>query len=523
MYAANAGKSGGEFFTPQEVSELLAKLTLVGKSEVNKVYDPACGSGSLLLKFAKVLGKENVRNGFFGQEINLTTYNLCRINMFLHDINYEKFDIALGDTLTKPCPRHITNEPFEAIVSNPPYSTNWDGDANPILINDDRYTPAGVLAPKSKADFAFVMHILSWLATNGTAAIVSFPGAMYRSGKEQKIRKYLVDNNYIDAVIQLPTELFYGTTIGTCIVVLRKNKTDNKFLFIDASQEFIRGEAKNKLSQTNINNILKNYISRKTNRNFSRLVTKSEIVKNNYDTSVKKYFNKIENTHSESAVSLDGRINKCVTRQNELRDAIGDIIASIGNKIIELGNTPIAGELRGVLQTKLGVVCKIKSGENVNKRFISQNTGDYPVVNSGREPLGYIDKWNTDNDPIGIASRGSVGLISWTEGKYYRGNLNYSCTINDRDLLLDRYLYFLLKAMQPEIQALCTHDGIPALNKCNLEKLEIKIPSMSIQRKVVSLLDEYTICNNDLTKELNVEVNERTKQYEYFRTNLLAS
>ena len=242
MYAANAGKSGGEFFTPQEVSELLARITVVGKKEVNKVYDPACGSGSLLLKFAKVLGKNNVRNGFFGQEVNITTYNLCRINMFLHDINYEKFDIAHGDTLTDP--KHWDDEPFEAIVSNPPYSIKWAGDANSLLINDERFTPAGVLAPKSKADLAFVMHCLSWLATNGTAAIVSFPGAMYRGGAEQKIRKYLVDNNYVDAVIQLPTDLFFGTTIATCILVIKKNKSDSKVLFIDASKEFVRGSAK---------------------------------------------------------------------------------------------------------------------------------------------------------------------------------------------------------------------------------------------------------------------------------------
>jgi type I restriction enzyme M protein len=201
MYASNAGKSGGEFYTPQEVSELLAQITTVGKKEVNKVYDPACGSGSLLLKFAKVLGKENVRLGFYGQEINLTTYNLCRINMFLHDINYNHFDIELGDTLTDP--KHWDDEPFDAIVSNPPYSIRWDGDSNPLLINDPRFSPAGVLAPKSKADLAFTMHMLSWLSTSGTAAIVEFPGVLYRGGAEQKIRKYLIDNNYVDTIIQL--------------------------------------------------------------------------------------------------------------------------------------------------------------------------------------------------------------------------------------------------------------------------------------------------------------------------------
>jgi len=249
MYAANAGKSGGEFFTPQEVSELLAEITTVGKKEVNKVYDPACGSGSLLLKFVKVLGKENVRQGFFGQEINLTIYNLCRINMFLHDINYNNFDIAHGDTLMDP--KHWDDEPFDAIVSNPPYSIHWEGDANPLLINDPRFSPAGVLAPKSKADLAFTMHMLSWLSTSGTAAIVEFPGVLYRGGAEGKIRKYLVDNNYVDAVIQLPPDLFFGTTIATCIIVLKKSKKDNKTLFIDASAEFVRGGNKNKLSEIN--------------------------------------------------------------------------------------------------------------------------------------------------------------------------------------------------------------------------------------------------------------------------------
>ena len=254
MYASNAGKSGGEYYTPQEVSELLTKLTLVGKTEVNKVYDPACGSGSLLLKFAKILGKNNVRNGFYGQEINITTYNLCRINMFLHDIDFDKFDIAHGDTLTDPA--HWDDEPFEAIVSNPPYSIKWEGDNSQILINDSRFSPAGVLAPKSKADLAFIMHSLSWLASNGTAAIVCFPGVMYRSGAEQKIRKYLIDNNYIDCIIQLPDNLFYGTSIATCIMVLKKSKIDNKVLFIDASKEFVKVTNSNKMTEKHIDDIV---------------------------------------------------------------------------------------------------------------------------------------------------------------------------------------------------------------------------------------------------------------------------
>jgi len=270
MYASNAGKSGWEFFTPQEVSELLAEITTVGKKEVNKVYDPCCGSGSLLLKFAKVLGKDNVRQGFYGQEINITTYNLCRINMFLHDINYEKFDIAHGDTLTQP--QHCGKEPFDAIVSNPPYSVKWDGDTNPIMINDPRFSPAWVLAPTSKADLAFTMHMLHWLSTTGTAAIVEFPWVLYRGWAEQKIRKYLIDNNYVDAVIQLPPDLFFGTGIATCIVVLKKSKNDNKTLFIDASAEFLRGNAKNKLTEGNRKKILQAFIDRKDTEYFSALI-----------------------------------------------------------------------------------------------------------------------------------------------------------------------------------------------------------------------------------------------------------
>lgn len=327
MYAANAGKSGGEFFTPQEVSELLARITVVGKKEVNKVYDPACGSGSLLLKFAKVLGKENVRNGFYGQEINITTYNLCRINMFLHDINYEQFDIAHGDTLTDP--HHWDDEPFEAIVSNPPYSIKWDGDANPLIINDDRFTPAGVLAPKSKADLAFVMHALSWLATNGTAAIVSFPGAMYRGGAEQKIRKYLVDNNYVDAVIQLPTDLFFGTTIATCILVLKKNKSDSKVLFIDATAEFVRGSAKNKLNEDHMKRILDCYASRSTEEYYSRLVPHKEIEEKEYNISVGTYVAPKDNREVVDITELNIRIEGIVAKQNELRTQIDAIVADL--------------------------------------------------------------------------------------------------------------------------------------------------------------------------------------------------
>lgn len=327
MYASNAGKSGGEFFTPQEVSELLTRLAVVGKTSVNKVYDPACGSGSLLLKSAKILGKENVRNGFFGQEINLTTYNLCRINMFLHDIGYDKFNIACEDTLTNP--QHWDDEPFEVIVSNPPYSIKWAGDENPLLINDPRYSPAGVLAPKSKADFAFIMHSLSWLATNGTASIVCFPGILYRGGAEQKIRKYLVYNNFIDCIIQLPDNLFFGTSIATCIMVLKKSKKDNNILFIDASKECVKVTNNNKLTDENIDNIIKIFTDRKDIDYVAKLVSNTEIGENDYNLSVSTYVEKEDTREKIDIIELNKQIEEIVAREQVLRDEIDKIVKEI--------------------------------------------------------------------------------------------------------------------------------------------------------------------------------------------------
>ena len=327
MYASNAGKSGGEFYTPQEVSELLTKLAIVGKTSVNKVYDPACGSGSLLLKSAKILGKENVRNGFYGQEINLTTYNLCRINMFLHDIGYDKFDIACEDTLVSP--QHWDDEPFEVIVSNPPYSIKWAGDDNAVLINDPRYSPAGVLAPKSKADFAFIMHSLSWLATNGTASIVCFPGILYRGGAEQKIRKYLIDNNFVDCIIQLPDNLFFGTSIATCIMVLKKSKKDNGVLFIDATNECVKVTNNNKLTDKNINNIVEIYTNKENKEYVAKLVTKSEIEENDYNLSVSTYVEKEDTREKIDIEALNKEIDQIVAREKVLRDEINKIISEI--------------------------------------------------------------------------------------------------------------------------------------------------------------------------------------------------
>ena len=342
MYASNAGKSGGEFFTPQEVSELLTRLAVGDKKEVNKVYDPACGSGSLLLKAAKVLGKEHVRLGFFGQEINITTYNLCRINMFLHDIDYDKFDIALGDTLTAP--QHWDDQPFEVIVSNPPYSIHWEGDADVTLINDPRFSPAGVLAPKSKADLAFIMHALAFLATNGTAAIVCFPGIMYRGGAERKIRQYLVDNNYVDAVIQLPDNLFFGTSIATCIMVMKKGKRDNAVLFVDASEECVKVTNNNKLTEDNIKSILSLVEERKEKvEHRSRLVHRDEIAENDFNLSVSTYVEQKDTREKVDIVKLEAELKEIVAKEAKLRAAIDEIVAELNDGLTPARAAPCGG------------------------------------------------------------------------------------------------------------------------------------------------------------------------------------
>ena len=327
MYASGAGKSGGEFYTPQEVSELLTRLGTVGKKQVNKVYDPACGSGSLLLKARKVLGENGVKLGYFGQEINVTTFNLCRINMFLHGIGFDKWDIACEDTLLHP--QHWDEEPFELIVSNPPYSIKWAGDTDATLINDPRYAPAGVLAPKSKADLAFIMHSLSWLSPNGSAAIVCFPGIMYRGGAEQKIRQYLVDNNFVDCIIQLPENLFFGTPIATCIMVMKKGKADNNVLFIDASKECVKVTNNNKLAPENLDHIVKLFTDRADVDHVCRLVPFEEIKEEGYNLSVSTYVEPEDTREKIDIVKLNAEIKEIVAREQILRDEIDKIITEI--------------------------------------------------------------------------------------------------------------------------------------------------------------------------------------------------
>ena len=329
MYASNAGKSGGEFFTPQEVAELLARIACDGKDKINKVYDPACGSGSLLLKFVKVLGADKAKQvSFYGQEVNITTYNLCRINMFLHHVPFNMFDIQLGDTLTEP--KHMAEIPFDAIVSNPPYSTRWAGDANPLLINDDRYSPAGVLAPKTKADLAFTMHMLHHLSTTGTAAIVEFPGVLYRGGAEQKIRQYLIENNYVDTVIQLPANLFFGVGIATCIIVLKKSKADNSVLFIDASEECVKDGNKNKLTDDNIQTVFSYYADRKDVEYKAKLVNCKDILVNDCNLSVSSYVEQEDKREAIDIKTVNATLSQLIAEGNSLNAKIDSIIKEIG-------------------------------------------------------------------------------------------------------------------------------------------------------------------------------------------------
>ena len=328
-YAANAGKSGGEFFTPQNVSNLIARLAMLGQSSVNKIYDPACGSGSLLLQAKKQFDDHVIEDGFFGQEINHTTYNLARMNMFLHNINYDKFDISLGDTLINP--QYGDQKPFDAIVSNPPYSVNWVGSDDPTLINDDRFAPAGVLAPKSKADFAFVLHVLSYLSARGRAAIVCFPGIFYRGGAEQKIRKYLVDNNFVETVISLPSNLFYGTSIAVNILVLSKHKNDATTQFIDASgEDFFKKETNNNvLLPKHIKRIVEIFGNKEEVQYVATSVDNAKIAENDYNLSVSSYVEAEDKREVIDIKKLNADVAETVKRIDSLRADIDEIIKEL--------------------------------------------------------------------------------------------------------------------------------------------------------------------------------------------------
>lgn len=332
-YAANAGKSGGEFFTPQHVSKLIAQLAMHKQTSVNKIYDPAAGSGSLLLQAKKHFDNHIIEEGFFGQEINHTTYNLARMNMFLHNINYDKFNMQLGNTLEEP--HFLDDKPFDAIVSNPPYSVKWKGSDDPTLINDERFAPAGVLAPKSKADFAFVLHALSYLSSKGRAAIVCFPGIFYRGGAEQKIRQYLVDNNYVETVISLAPNLFFGTTIAVNILVLAKNKKDTTTQFIDASGLFKKETNNNLLTDEHIEQIMAVFDSKVNIEHFARSVPFEEVAGNDYNLSVSSYIEAKDNRELTDITQLNAELKTTVARIDQLRREIDAIVADIEGEELE--------------------------------------------------------------------------------------------------------------------------------------------------------------------------------------------
>ncbi|CCY93060.1 type I restriction-modification system M subunit [Bacteroides sp. CAG:1076] len=410
-YAANAGKSGGEFFTPQNVSKLISRLAMHNQTRVNKIYDPAAGSGSLLLQAKRQFEDHIIEDGFFGQEINPTTYNLARMNMFLHNINYDKFKIVRGNTLTDP--QFGDEKPFDAIVSNPPYSVNWMGSDDPTLINDDRFAPAGVLAPKSKADFAFVLHALHYLSGRGRAAIVCFPGIFYRGGAEQKIRKYLVDGNYVETIISLPSNLFYGTSIAVNILVLSKHKPDTKVQFIDASgEEFYTKEINNNILDDNkhhIDKIIEIFDKKKDIDYIAKSVDNKIIAENDYNLSVSSYIEGKDTRPKTDIKELNERIRCIVARENELRTEIDEVITElIGRGLIMSKLQELIQKLcpDGVKYKKLGEIVVIKNGKDY--KHLAQ--GHIPVYGSGGI-MTYVNEYVYNKPTVLIPRKGSLGNL----------------------------------------------------------------------------------------------------------------
>ena len=513
MYASNAGKSGGEFYTPQEVSELLTRLAIVGKTSVNKVYDPACGSGSLLLKSAKILGKENVRNGFYGQEINLTTYNLCRINMFLHDIGYDKFDIACEDTLTSP--QHWDDEPFEVIVSNPPYSIKWAGDDNAVLINDPRYAPAGVLAPKSNADFAFIMHSLSWLATNGVAAIVCYPGILNRTNNksEPKIREYLSRNNFIDCIIQLPENLFFGTPIATCIMVLKKGKKDNNVLFIDASNECEKVVNNNKLTDENISNIMKIYTERIDREYVAKVVTNQEIENNKFNLSVSTYVEHKNNKEKTNIVELNNDLMSIIEKQKRLHIEIDKTIKKINSKDYLKGI-----KSKDIEYIKLDDLLEYEQPTNYIVKSTKYNDEyNTPVLTAGQSfILGYTDEEDghymaSKENPVIIFDDFTTGF-HWVDFEFKVKSSAMKMLRPKRSDVNFRYIYHAMKNIffVPENHA---RHWISIYSQfC------IPVPPLEVQCEIVHALDNFTL----LSAELSAELKAIDKQYEFYRNEVIS-
>ena len=545
MYASNAGKSGGEFFTPSDVSVLLTKLGTVGRNTVNKVYDPACGSGSLLLKAEQILGKDSVTKGFFGQEVNITTYNLCRINMFLHDIGFDKFDIACEDTLINP--QHWDEEPFDLIVSNPPYSLKWISDENPLLINDPRFSPAGVLAPKKAADYAFIMHCLSWLSSNGTAAIVCFPGIMYRGAREKKIRQYLIDNNYVDCIVQLPSNLFYGATIATCIMILKKGKNDNNVLFIDASEEYIKITNNNKLTEENISNIVNAYSSRKELEYFAHLATYDEIKAHDYVLSVSTYVEQKDTREKIDIEKLNIEIREIITREDSLRKEIEKIVKIIGednkderiNKLFTFNDSnPVYPH--AVEHKKLSEIATISRGGSLQKKdFV--DTGA-PCINYGQIYTKYnlfTDKTYSfiSEEKASRQRKASFGdIIMAVTSENIEDVCKCVVWLGDQDVAVSghtaiikhnqnaKYLayYFNSNMFFSQKRKIAHGTKVMEVTPDTLNEIIIPVPPLDIQNKIVDILDRFMTLTTELSSSLTAELEARKRQYEYYKERLLS-
>lgn len=527
MYASNAGKSGGEFFTPQEVGELLARIVIGDKTSVNKVYDPACGSGGLLLKFAKILGKENVKQGFFGQEINLTTYNLARINMFLHDINYNNFSIAREDTLIHPM--HWDDEPFDAIVSNPPYSTKWVGKSNPILINDARFAPAGVLAPESRADLAFVMHILSWLSSKGTAAIIEFPGVLYREDNSQEpaIRKFLVDNNYIDTIIQLSGDMFFGTNSATCILVLKKNKTTTDIHFIDASDEktvnknrMKKATNKYKLSDENINNIICLYKDITTCNEKNAMISYEKIKENNYNLSINLYLKNQDKALSVIDINdVEQKLTTILDHQNKLKNEIDLFVKEYHSKIkLEIKSLLKENEIKYVT---LESVCDVYTGGEAPNDIIKDNkpSGEYiyPLYSNGTEEnsiYGYSKTYRIEKDAVTVSSIGTIGYHTIRKGKFTPVIRLKTLVPKDNKVLNIEYLNYIFDM----VSFIGTNATLSSMNSSKIKKMKIALPNIEIQKYIVEHLKKF----DSLLEMLKKEFKYREKQATYYKNCMLS-
>jgi len=501
-YAANAGKSGGEFFTPQHVSKLIARLAMHKQASVNKIYDPACGSGSLLLQAKKHFDAHIIEDGFFGQEINHTTYNLARMNMFLHNVNYDKFNIQLGNTLEEP---HFTDDgPFDAIVSNPPYSVKWIGNDDPTLINDERFAPAGVLAPKSKADFAFVLHALNYLSAKGRAAIVCFPGIFYRGGAEQKIRKYLVDNNYVETVISLAPNLFFGTTIAVNILVLSKHKVDTTTQFIDASGLFKKEINNNTLLDTHIQQIMAVFDSKENEEHFAHSVPFEQVVANDYNLSVSTYIKAKDKREVVEIVQLNADLEITVTKIDKLRAEINAIIDDL---ITE--HCP-----DGVKFKRLGDIVRIKNG----KDHKPLGDGKFPVYGSGGI-MRFADTYAYDKPSVLIPRKGSLGNLFFVDVPFWNVDTIFYTEIDEVQIYPKFFYYFLTTVGLGEMNKA---GGVPSQTQSVLNELKIPVPPLEVQNEILKVLDTFSKLQAELEAELEVELEARKKQYDHYRDLLLS-